>query len=103
MADLNFADYPERRGQQSANQKPSSYSLVAIKSDLSGDFVGTVTSSGWASPTGTAARTTFATYTAPTISAVPTQAEVQAIADAVQVHAQRLKALIDDLKASGAI
>lgn len=103
MGDLNFTDYPERRGQASANVKPSSYSLLAIKSGISGDFVGTVTTSGWASPTGTADRTTFSTYSAPTISASPTQAEVQAIADAVQVHSQRLKALIDDLKANGTI
>jgi hypothetical protein len=55
----------------------------------------------YASPTGTASRATFATYSAPTISNPPTQAEVQAIAAALQVASQHLKALIDDLKANG--
>jgi hypothetical protein len=51
----------------------------------------------WTAATGTASRATFATYTAPVISNPPTQAEVQAIADAVQVLSQRAKAIIDDL------
>jgi hypothetical protein len=49
--------------------------------------------------TGTADRSTFATYAAPTISASPTQAEVQAIANHLQVISRHLKAIIDDLKA----
>ena len=53
---------------------------------------------GWDTPTGTLARTTFATYTAPTISASPTQAEVQALADHVQILSQRLAAVITDVK-----
>jgi len=57
----------------------------------------------WAAATGTADRTTYATYTAPTISGPPTQAEVQAIANHVQVLSERLKALIDDLQANGAL
>lgn len=52
---------------------------------------------GWGTATGTAARTTYATYASPTISNPPTQAEVQALADHVQILSQRLKALIDDL------
>jgi hypothetical protein len=55
---------------------------------------------GWTPATGTAARGTFATYSAPNISATPTEAEVQAIADHVQILSQRLKALIDDLHAT---
>lgn len=58
---------------------------------------------GWTAATGTAARGTFATYTSPTISNPPTQAEVQAIADAVQVLSQRMKAVIDDLITHGLI
>jgi hypothetical protein len=54
-------------------------------------------STGWGAPTGTAARTTFATFAGQTISAVPTQAEVQNIDDHVKILSQRLKALIDDL------
>lgn len=60
-------------------------------------------STGWAAPTGTASKLTFATYTAPTISASPTQAEVQAIANALQVNSQHQKALIDALLASALI
>lgn len=52
----------------------------------------------WAAWSGTADRTTHATYTAPTISASPTQAEVQAIADALQSASRAIKALIDDVK-----
>lgn len=103
MGDLNFTDYPERRGQASANVKPSSYSLVQIKASVSTDFVAKAGTSGWTAATGTADRATFTTYTAPTISAVPTQAEVQAVADAVQVLSRHMKALIDDLKANGTI
>lgn len=53
------------------------------------------TSTGWSSPSGTASKAAFATYAAPTISASPTQAEVQAIANHLQVVSQHLKALID--------
>lgn len=55
---------------------------------------------GWTTATGTADRATFATYTAPAISSPPTQAEVQALADHVQVLSRHLKALIDDLHAT---
>lgn len=58
---------------------------------------------GWGSPTGTAARTTFATYTSPDISASYTEAEVQALADHVEILSQRLKALLDDLATHGVI
>lgn len=53
---------------------------------------------GWASATGTASRAAFATYTAPTISNPPTQAQVQAMATHIQVLSRTLKAIIDDLK-----
>jgi len=55
---------------------------------------------GWGTASGTAARTAYATYGAPTISNPPTQAEVQALADHVQILSERLKALIDDLHAT---
>lgn len=55
------------------------------------------TSAGWSAATGTASKAAFATYTAPTISNPPTQAEVQAIANAVQAISQHIKALIDAL------
>lgn len=57
----------------------------------------------WTAASGTASRATYATYAAPAITNPPTQAEVQAIADAVQILSQRVKALIDDLTANSAL
>lgn len=57
----------------------------------------------WAAATGTAARTTFATYAGQTVSNPPTQAEMQAIDDHVKLLSQRMKALVDDLKGNGAL
>lgn len=53
------------------------------------------TSTGWTACTGTTLKGGFATYTAPAISALPTQAEVQAIANALQNVSRAVKALID--------
>lgn len=58
---------------------------------------------GWSAATGTATRSAIATYSAPTISSPPTQAEVQAIADALQAWSRRTKALGDDLATHGLI
>lgn len=70
--------------------------------DLSANRSLAVASAGtYGLPTGTLARAIFATYTAPTISASPTQAEVQAVADALQVVSRTLAALITDMKANG--
>lgn len=53
------------------------------------------TSTGWTALTGTGQKGGFATYTAPVISNPPTQAEVQAIANAVQNASRAMKAMID--------
>jgi len=58
---------------------------------------------GWTAPTGTAARTTFATYAGQEVSGSYDDEEVQAIDDHVKVLSQRLKALIDDLTTHGLI
>jgi hypothetical protein len=55
---------------------------------------------GWATATGTATRTTFATFAGQTISNPPTQAQVQAIDNHVKILSERMKALIDDLHAT---
>lgn len=55
----------------------------------------------WSVPTGTFERSTFATYDAPPISASPTQAEVQAIANHLQIVSRRLAALLNDFHANG--
>jgi hypothetical protein len=58
---------------------------------------------GWAAPTGTATRTTFATYAGQDVTDPPTETEVQNIDDHVKVLSERLKALIDDLTSHGLI
>lgn len=55
----------------------------------------------YGAPTGALNRSTFATYTAASISNPPTQAEVQAIANALQTASRTLAALITDLRANG--
>lgn len=62
------------------------------------EAVARATFTGWAAATGTADRTTFATYTAPTASATYSQAEMQAVMDHMQILSRRIKALVDDLK-----
>jgi hypothetical protein len=69
---------------------------VATSGDYA-DLSGTPTAvTGWTADTGTAERGAHATYTAPTISAVYTQAEIQAIADRLQDVTRAVKALKDD-------
>jgi parallel beta-helix repeat protein len=52
---------------------------------------------GWTASSGTGQRSGFTTYDAPTISASPTQSEVQALANALQDVSRTLHALITDL------
>lgn len=71
---------------------------------LSSSLINTFLSSanvqaGWGTPSGTLARTTFATYNGQTISNPPTQAEVQAIDDALVIVSRRFGALVTDLLA----
>lgn len=63
-----------------------------------GYYVRTGLMSGWASPTGTVSRASFATYAAPTASATYSQAQMQAALNEIQVLSQHLKGVIDDLK-----
>lgn len=52
----------------------------------------------WTDASGTAARTALASYAGQTVSNPPTQAEMQALDDAVKAISQHLVALINDLK-----
>lgn len=71
---------------------------------INGTQVLSAQKTGWTTAwTGTATRTTAATYTAPTVSAGYVQAEVQAIADALQAVSRGFKALTDDMRSHGAI
>jgi hypothetical protein len=76
---------------------------IPARSDGDTRYVLQDVGAAWVAPTGTPSRATFASYAGQTISAVPTQAEVQAIDDHVKVLSQRLMALITDLQANGAL
>ena len=57
----------------------------------------------WATPTGILSRTTFTAYAGQTVSNPPTQAQVQALDDALKAHSQHLAALITDLRTVGVL
>ncbi len=76
---------------------------IPTRTDADARYVMQDVGSAWTAPTGTASRATFASYAGQTISVLYTQAEVQAIDDHVKVLSQRLKALVDDLQANGAL
>lgn len=61
-------------------------------------FLSNFNTSVYGAPSGTLARTTFATYAGQNVSNPPTEAEVQAIDDALVIVSQRLGALITDLR-----
>lgn len=77
--------------------------MAAVIAVLPATYVAKDTTTNWAAQTGTAERTAMATYTAPAISNPPTQAEVQALATAMQGVSRRQKGLIDDLLSGGTI
>lgn len=85
-----------------ANISTAQSNITAIEGTLTG-FVVKDLGPAWTAPTGTASRATFATYAAPVISAAYTQAEVQAIANHVQVLSERIKAIVDDGQANGVL
>lgn len=57
----------------------------------------------WSPATGTASRAGYAAYAGQTISNPPTQAEVQAIDDAVKAMSQAMVAIITDLRSNEAL
>jgi len=57
----------------------------------------------WSAATGTEARTALASYVGQTISAIPTQAEVQTLDDAVKAISQHLVAFINDARSNGVL
>jgi hypothetical protein len=76
--------------------------ITGLQTDLTG-FVQKDQTPAWADPTGTLTRTTFAAYAGQTVSSPPTQAEVQAIDNALKANSERLAALIKDLRDNGAL
>lgn len=83
--------------------------LIVVQDDITGlnttvlDAVLKDQTAAWGTPTGTFARTTFAAYAGQTVSNPPTQAEMQALDDAVKANSQRLAALISDLRGNGVL
>lgn len=83
--------------------------ITTVQDDVTGlqttilDAVLKDQTAAWATPTGTFTRTTFASYAGQTVSAVPTQGEVQTIDDAVKGLSERLAALISDLRGNGVL
>lgn len=57
----------------------------------------------WTDATGTAARTALASYAGQVVSNPPTQAQMQALDDAVKAISQHLVAVINDGKANGVL
>jgi hypothetical protein len=76
--------------QQTADSKISQADADAL-------YVHQDSTPAWEQATGTLDRSAFTVYAAPLVSDPPTQAEVQGVADALQVHSQHLAALIADL------
>lgn len=95
IADLTAAqaDIIAAQGAISAAQAD----ILALQGNYSG-LVAKDQTTAWATPTGTFDRTTFASATSFTVSATPTQAEVQALATHVVVLSKHLAALISDLR-----
>lgn len=83
--------------------------ITVIQDDITGlnttvlDAVLKDQTATWGTPTGTFARTTFAAYAGQTVSNPPTQAEMQALDDAVKANSQRLAALISDLRGNSVL
>lgn len=87
----------------SGAQTTASNALSVANSKLSqttadGRYVRQDQTASWAASTGTEDRSVYAAYVSPTISATPTQAEVQAISDALEGLSQHMVALINDLR-----
>jgi hypothetical protein len=76
---------------------------IPARSDADGRYVLQDQTSAWTSATGTGSRTALASYAGQTVSNPPTQAEMQALDDALKAHSQAMVQLINDLKTVGAL
>lgn len=76
------------------NTSTGAYSVQGLQ------VVGT-RATGWGAVSGTLSRAAYATYTAPTLTALMTQAEQQALANAVQDASRHIAAMITDNRAHG--
>lgn len=95
QADLAQDQAIDAIAQAVAAQATADGKLSAVQADAL--YVKQDATPDWVAPTGTTDRGGFVSYAAPTISATPTQAEVQAVANAVQDASRHLAALVGDL------
>lgn len=75
---------------------------AAVAGDLTG-YVAKDQTAAWGTPSGTLSRTTFAAYSGQNVSNPPTEAEVQAIDDHVEILSRRMAALITDLRTANVL
>lgn len=78
-------------------------SSVPTRGDADARYVRQSQGAAWTAATGTASRAAYASYAGQTVSNPPTQAQVQAVDDAVKALSQAVVALITDLKANGCL
>jgi hypothetical protein len=83
--------------QGSADQAQLTADGKLSKTDADGYYVAQDDTPPWGTPAGPIARDAFTTYTAPVLSTPPTQAELQALADALGQASQHFGALVTDL------
>lgn len=76
---------------------------IPTRIDADGRYVIQDIGAAWTAATGTEARTALAAYAGQAVSNPPTQAEVQAIDNAVKAQGEALAALINDLRANGSL
>lgn len=76
---------------------------VPTRADADGRYVKQDVGAAWTDATGTATRTALASYAGQVVSNPPTQAQMQALDDAVKAISQHVVALINDGKANGVL
>jgi hypothetical protein len=81
----------------------SAATSIPTRSDADGRYVNQGNTAAWGPASGTLSRSAYSSYTAPTVSNPPTQAEVQGVANAVASLSQHVAALISDLEGNGTI
>lgn len=99
--ELNLSQTPVKRTQE-APLPAATYATLLSIANATG-FVPQGATATWGAPTGTVSRTALAAYAGQTVSNPPTQAEVQALDDAVKALSQHVVALITDLRTIGAL
>ncbi len=100
---ITFGDYPGQ-GSYITFTDTAMFNVNAAQGlGIAGTRVLASRQTGWGAASGASDKTAFTTYNAPTVSATYDQAEIQALATAVQVASRHIGALINDLRNHGMI